>query len=160
MTHATYHKILVPLDSSDWAERALPHATQAARLHNAEVILLTAIKPSMHNYSDQMALAGVTEISDQIKPGAESYLKGLRYQLRKEGVMARCVIVEGDDPARAICTVARQEAVDLVVMSTHGRKGLARLLYGSVAYQIMRKLRVPVMLVRPEHTEVRGKAIA
>lgn len=160
MNHPTYHKILVPLDCSDLAERALPRAVETARQHDAEVILLTAIRPSMSSYTDQMTLAGVTGISDQIRPDAESYLKGLRYQLRKEGVKTDCVIVESHDPARAICQVARQEAVDLVVMSSHERKGLARLLHGSVAHQIMRRLNVPVMLVRPERTEVREQAIA
>ncbi len=148
-----YKKILVPVDGSDWAERAIPHASRIARNNNAELILLTAYQKPMAEYQDQMALANVTEISDQIRERARNYMLGLRNELRAEGVNASYVIVEGKPPAETICDFVEEEGIDLVVMSTHGRTGLARFLFGSVAQKVLQTVRVPVMLVRPRSAE-------
>lgn len=149
----TYKKILVPVDGSDWAERAIPHASQIARNHNAELVLLTAYQKPMHEYQDQMALANVTPISDQIRDRARNYMQGLRNQLRIEGVNASYVIVEGRPPAETICDFVDDEGIDLVVMSTHGRTGLARFLFGSVTQKVLQTVRVPVMLIHPDQEE-------
>jgi nucleotide-binding universal stress UspA family protein len=148
-----YKKILVPLDGSEWAERALPYAGDIARTHDAELVLLTVYKRPMNDYADQMELASVTEISDQIRERAKNYMVSLRNQLRAEGINVSYIIVEGGTPAETICDYAANEDVDLVVMSTHGRTGLARFLFGSVAHKVLQKVRVPVMLIRPDAQE-------
>ncbi len=153
MNAVTYRKILVPLDGSGWAERAIPHAMHIARSQGARLILLHVYRPPMYEYIDQIALAGVTEIADQIRERAESYLLGLRNELRQQGLNADYVILEGLSPAAAIADFVKTEGVDLVVMSTHGRTGLARFLFGSVAQKIVQSVSVPVMLVRPDEPE-------
>ncbi len=157
MTQTDYTKILVPLDGSGWAERAVPHAAEIARNHDAELVLLHVYQPPMAEYVDQIALAGVTEIADQIRERAESYLVGLRNQLRQQGINASYAVVEGGKPAAVICDFVRDEGIDLVVMSTHGRTGLARFLFGSVAQKVLQSVRVPVMLIRPDEPE--GKEV-
>lgn len=149
----TYHKILVPLDGSGWAERAVPHAARLARNHDAELMLLHVYQPPMHDYADQMALAGVSDIADQVRERAEQYLIGLRNELRQQGVNAQYIIIEGRSPAATICDFVRDEGIDMVVMSTHGRTRLARFLFGSVAQKIIQSVRVPVMLIRPGEAE-------
>lgn len=151
-----YKKILVPLDGSDWAEKALPHASRIARNHGAELVLLTAYQKPMHEYQDQMALANVTEISDQIRGRANNYMVGLRNNLRSEGLKVSYVIVEGRPPAVTICDFVEEEGVDLVIMSTHGRTGLARFLFGSVAQKVLQTVRVPVMLIRPDQESAKA----
>ncbi|GAB4575323.1 MAG: universal stress protein [Anaerolineae bacterium] len=146
----TYRRILVPLDGSDWSESAIPHAIQIARSHDAEIILLTAYQKPMHEYEDQMALANVTQISDQIRDRARNYMMARRNELRAQGVNASFIIVEGKPPADAICEYVEQENIDLVIMSTHGRTGLARFLFGSVAQKVLQAVRVPVMLIHPD----------
>jgi nucleotide-binding universal stress UspA family protein len=153
MNASMYSKILVPLDGSTWAERALPHASRIARNHNAELVLLTVYQMPMRDYTDQMALAGVTEISDQLHERAKNYVTSQRNKLRNEGVNASYVLIEGGSPADKICDFVASEDIDLVVMSTHGRSGLARFLFGSVAQKVMQAVRVPVMLIRPEEPE-------
>ncbi len=155
MTSPTYTKVLVPLDTSDWAERALPHASEIARANNAELVLLHVIQTHTSEYTPQVTLAGMDELSDQNTAQVKAYLQGLRNQLKIEGVKAHYAIVESRKPAETICEFASEEDIDLIVMSTHGRTGLARFLFGSIAHKIMQTVRVPVMLVRPEHAEIR-----
>ena len=153
MSQATYSKILVPLDGSTWAERAIPHAMRIARDNEAELILFTVYQLPMREYMDQMALAGVTEISNQIRERAKNYMSSMRSKLRNEGVNVSYQLVEGSSPAEKICDFVTHEGVDLVVMSTHGRTALARFLFGSVAQKVMQAVRVPVMLIRPDEAE-------
>lgn len=145
-----YAKILVPLDGSNWAEQAIPHAREIARNHGAELLLLTAYQKPMHEYQDQMELAQATSISDQIKARADNYMIGLRNELRAESVNASYVIVEGKPAAAAICDFVAEEGIDLIVLSTHGKTGLARFLFGSVTQKVIQQVRCPVMLIRPD----------
>lgn len=153
MSQPMYNRILVPVDGSRWGERALPHAAKIARNHDAELILLTVYKLPMVEYEDQMTLAGATPISDQIRERAVNYMTSVRNQLRQEGVNATYIIVEGTSPAEEIRKYVEAEDIDLVVMSTHGRTGLARFLFGSVANKVLQTVRVPVMLIRPDEAE-------
>lgn len=157
MPQPIYSKILVPVDGPGWSERAVPHAARIARTNKATLILLHVHKPPMHDYIDQMALAGVMDVVDQARERAEQYLTGLTNQLKQESVDAHFAIVDGVSPAAAICDYITHEDIDLVVMSTHGRTGLGRFLFGSVARKVMNNVRVPVMLIRP--TEPEGKEV-
>lgn len=150
---ATYFKVLVPLDGPGWAERAIPHAMRVARSCDAELILLHVYKPPMHDFTDQIALAGATDYDHDIKERIEQYLTSKQNELTAVGINAHYAIVEGTSPAAAICDFINRENIDLVVMSTHGRSRLARFLFGSVAQKVMQSVRTPVMLVRPNEAE-------
>jgi nucleotide-binding universal stress UspA family protein len=146
-----YQRIVVPLDGSRWSESAIPRAAELARVHDAELILLHVYQPKGGDYADQWALAGQQRIADQPYEQMQEQLIALRNSLRQEGLRAREVIIRGGSPAQAICDyVETEEGISLVVMSTHGRTGLARWLMGSVAQQVLKHARCPVMLVQPE----------
>ena len=146
-----YQRIVVPLDGSRWSESAIPRAAELARVHDAELVLLHVYQPRGSDYADQWALAGQQQIADQAYEGMQEQLVALRNSLRQEGLRAREVIIRGGNPAQAICDyVEAEEGISLVVMSTHGRTGLARWLMGSVAQQVIKHARCPVMLVQPD----------
>ncbi|MCZ2096618.1 MAG: universal stress protein [Anaerolineae bacterium] len=146
-----YQKILVPLDGSGWAQRAVPHAVDIARSHDgSEVILLNVFTPPAREYADQIALAGANDQAQPTREQMKQYLIGLRSELRGEKVTVRTHLIEGTGVARLICDYVVSEGIDLVVMSTHGRTGLSRLLFGSVAKSVMECLDVPVLLVQPD----------
>ncbi len=149
----TYRQIVVPLDCSTWAKAAIPQAAQIARKHHSELILLHVYQSPVIEYADQIALAGMGRIAEQSRAYIEGYLVSLRNQLRQEGVNARYVILEGRSPADAICDFVDAENIDLVVMSTHGRTGLSRMLFGSVAQKVMQNVRARVILIRPDELE-------
>jgi nucleotide-binding universal stress UspA family protein len=145
-----YKKILVPLDGSGWAGRVIPDAVDIARSNESELILLHIYTPPAREYTDQIALAGQGDQIETAREQAENYLIGLRTELRSEHLEVRTHIIEGVGVARLICDFVRSEGIDLIMMSTHGRSGLARLLFGSVAREVMECSDVPVMLIQPD----------
>ncbi|MDL1899633.1 universal stress protein [Anaerolineae bacterium CFX9] len=147
---ARYRKIVVPLDGSGWSQRAVPHAIDIARASGAEVILLHIFRPPGREYLDSITLGGGDSQIQQLREQAKQYLIGLRTELRQEKCTVRTQFIEGADVPTMICEYVRNEGADLVVMSTHGRSGLSRLVFGSVAQATMECLDVPVLLVKPD----------
>lgn len=151
LVRPSYQKIVVPLDGSRWSESAIPRAVELARVHGAELILVHVYPSHLADYADQWALAGQQQIADQAVEQMHEQLIALRNRLRQEGLRAREVLIRGSNPAQAICDfVESEDGISLVVMSTHGRTGLARWLVGSVAQSVLKCARCPVMLVHPE----------
>lgn len=145
-----YKKIVVPLDGSGWSERAIPHAVDIARNNNAELILLHVFRPPTHEFTDQIALAGQEGQIQNLREEVKQYLIGLRSTLRSENTEVRIQFIEGAGIASLICDYVNDEGCDLVVMSTHGRTGLGRFLFGSITHKVMECVKVPVLLVRPD----------
>ncbi|MCK6578274.1 MAG: universal stress protein [Anaerolineae bacterium] len=150
MPESRYKKILVPLDGSGWAQRAVSHAVDLARGNDAELILLHVFRPPAWEYADQIALAGQESQLQQARNQMKQYLIGVRSELRDENLRVRTHLIEGSAVAHLICDYVKAEGVDLIVMSTRGRSGLARVLFGSVAREVMECVDVPVMLVQPD----------
>lgn len=135
-----YHTILVPLDGSSLAECALPNAERLARAAGARMLLVRATTARGVPGGDP------AEAQARAVRQAESYLAEIADQLGGPGVVETAVFY--GDPAEAILTEVNLRHADLVVMATHSRVGLDRLVYGSVAEAIMSHSPVPVLLVR------------
>lgn len=149
-TTSRYDKILVPLDGSGWSQRAVPHAVDIARDNQSELILLHVFRAPAYEYTDQLALAGQDALASTAREDIKQYLIGLRTELRDEKLTVRTHLIEGSSVAHLICNYVNSEGIDLIVMSTHGRSGIARFLFGSVTNQVMQCVRVPVLLIHPE----------
>jgi nucleotide-binding universal stress UspA family protein len=132
--------ILLPLDESPLAERALIYASMLARRHDARVVLVEAVHAHTRPGADP------SESQVEVTSDAEEYLKTASERLSADGIVNETHIYY-DDPVHAILDAAVRQRADLIVMSTHGRGGLSRMLYGSVADQILRRASVPVLLV-------------
>ena len=146
-----YQHIVVPMDGSGWSESALPRAIELARIHDAELVLLHVYQSKAGDYAGQWALAGQQQIADQAYDEMQAQLVAIRNRLRAEGLKAREVLVRSNNPAQAISEfVESEDGISMVVMTTHGRTGLARWLVGSVAQQVLKTARCPVTLVRPD----------
>ena len=146
------NKILVPLDGSDMAEAAISEALQMARSDASLLILVRA--------ANARILPGADVIGAQILAvrEAENYLTAVKDKLEKEGAGRVETHVWYGPAAPAIVEAARVHKVDLIVMSTHGRSGLGRLIFGSVAESVLRGTRVPILLVRPTGAPVEPPA--
>ncbi|MBI5930711.1 MAG: universal stress protein [Chloroflexi bacterium] len=147
---ATYQKIVVPLDGSGWSERAVSYATKIALENDAELILLHVYHSPLAEYADTLALSNQGEMVNNERDEIKRYLIAIRNDLRSQGVKVRGHIINGRDPAYNIINYVRGEGADLVVMSSHGRTGLAKFFFGSVASKVMQGLDVPVLLVHPD----------
>jgi len=143
-----YKKILVPLDGSALAERAIWHAEEIARGADAEILLLQAVFVPMPVVPEP-ALLTEGKVLEEGGRRASEYLDRVASELRAAGRNVRTVIDERP-PADAILHVAEQEKVDLIVMSTHGRSGLSRLVMGSIAENVLRRTARTIMFVKPE----------
>lgn len=147
-----YRKILVPLDGSTLSELALPHAEALARHFDSEVVLTRVCQPVTLPVELYPAMAGVSydyqlDLQAQVEKEVETYLVDWQKKLQRAEVKCRHVILEGFVP-ESILKIAETEAVDLIVMSTHGRSGLSRWVYGSVAAKVLQAASCPVFLVR------------
>jgi len=135
--------ILVPLDGSILAETALTPAVDLAREHGARLVLLRAAE------AHSLPMADPTEAQVQAVRAAEDYLTDARGRVGRAGVGDVDTSVWYGAPVEAIVEAARYRRADLIVMSSHGRSGLGRLVLGSVAETVLRATRVPILLIRP-----------
>lgn len=145
----TFDKILVPLDGSRFAEAALPKAVELVRNNpDATLILLRA--------AEATTFPGVDPIAAQVSvvQEAEDYLETVAARLREDGVSGVKTSVWYGAAAPSILEAARIANPDLIMMSTHGRTGIGRLIVGSVAESVLRGTRTPIFLVRVEGTPV------
>lgn len=147
-----YHKILVPLDGSTLSELAIPHAVALARYFESEVILTRVCQPVALPIELYPAMAGVSydyqlDLQTQLEKEVKAYLADWHKKLQMAEVKCRQVTLEGFVP-ESILSIAETEAVDLIVMSTHGRSGLSRWVYGSVAAKVLQAAPCPIFLVR------------
>jgi nucleotide-binding universal stress UspA family protein len=140
--------LIVPLDGSDLAQRALPYAAAVARRTGASLRLVRASFASAPLGDESVAAARLVESGERAaRREAEADLQATAAELRGRGLDVDTVT----EPGVAADLILREaEAADLVVMSTHGRGGLARLLYGSVADAVVRRCTAPILLVPPE----------
>lgn len=150
MAESRYKKILVPLDGSGFAQRAVSHAIDIARATDGEIILVNVFTPPAYQYSDQLALAGQETQLEAAREAMKQYLIGVRSQLRDQNIKARTHLIEGQAVAHLIADYVRAEAIDLVVMCSHGHTGIVKFLFGSVAREVMERVQVPVLLVQPD----------
>jgi nucleotide-binding universal stress UspA family protein len=135
-----YSTILVPLDGSALAERALPYAVTLARASHARLSLVRAA------LAHTLPGAEPSEAQVAVVQRAERELEATAESLRSAGLTVETHVYY-DEAARAIVDATERQGVDLVVMSTHGRGGLGRWVYGSVADRVLRRMAAPVLLV-------------
>jgi nucleotide-binding universal stress UspA family protein len=133
--------ILHPTDFSAAAHYALELAYSLARDHGARVVLLHVVEPPF--YGDEPLL--LTSTLGNLRKEAENWFSTLP---RPKGeIETKEVIAEGD-PVREVLRVAAEEQADFIVLGTHGRTGISRLLMGSVAENIIRRASCPVLAVK------------
>jgi nucleotide-binding universal stress UspA family protein len=137
-------RILVPLDGSDLAERALPLAMLLAGRAEAEVILTHVVAAL-----DDPSGGGADGALDLAREQARAYLHEVSQRLVEPGVTLHTDVRVGL-AAEGILAAADARRADLIAMSTHGRGGLGRLVYGSVADRVARGASAPVLLARAD----------
>lgn len=133
--------ILVPLDGSFLGELALTPAVDLARDKGAKLVLLRAAEA-------HTTVADPTEAQVAVVREAEEYLAGVRTRVVDGGLAEVETSVWYGPPAEAIVEAARYRSADLIVMSSHGRSGLGRLVLGSVAESVLRATPTPILLIR------------
>jgi nucleotide-binding universal stress UspA family protein len=144
-----YKKILVPLDGSELAETVLSHIETIALAHEAEVILLRVLP----------ATGVLPATAEAERKAARESLDRAKKRLQEKGINARTTIRHGEDAATEITDYAEVNDVDLIAMSTHGRSGVSRWIFGSVAEKVLRGTNKPILLIRAPGISASGLPI-
>ena len=142
----TPRHILVPVDFSETANHALDFALDLAEALGARVTLMHAYDIVSSIYPEGLILT--TEMASQIQEAASQALEAAAGRARRPGVELTTVLRAGP-PWGEVVALAAESSADLIVMGTHGRRGLKRLLLGSVAERVVRTAPCPVLTVPP-----------
>jgi nucleotide-binding universal stress UspA family protein len=158
-----YERILVPLDGSDLAEAVLAHVIPIAEKFGSDVLILRSVptlaeiigetlpRESFPSSAGQSASVDVARDQYDLQQAeAQAYLEKQRQALAAKGLKVSIELLESSSAAAAILDAAQRTDSDLIAMSTHGRSGLGRAVFGSVADEVLRKAKRPVLLIRTE----------
>lgn len=147
-----HRKIMVPLDGSELAERALEPGMQLADALGGELHLLR-IATSSHQMLETSSMKEVfDEIEDKEVQEADGYLKSKLIGKREDNVFSDVVLAKGT-VAEAILEYASEQGIDMIIMTSHGRTGLQRWVYGSVAEKVLRSACCATMIIRDPKTQ-------
>lgn len=145
-----YKKMLVPIDGSMRSEVVVPHAAATAKALGCSVRLLTVVDLAKNGNGKNVDSAGdeaasVAWIEAQIEQ-AESYMHPVAERFADHGLRAEMEVRFGS-PGEEIIKAATEYGSDIIAMATRSRRGLARLVFGSVADEVLRESHVPVLLI-------------
>lgn len=140
-----YDRILVPTDGSDGVERAVQHAVDLAVEHGATVHALYVVNSA--SYAGMPMESSWEGIDEMLRADATDAVEMVRAVADDFDVPVETAVIDGT-PSSEIVRYAEEEGCDLIVMGTHGRGGIDRLLLGSVAEKVVRGSSIPVLTVR------------
>jgi nucleotide-binding universal stress UspA family protein len=148
-----FKNILVPTDGSAMSRRAVARAVRLAKDQKARVTGLwvgPAWEPNLYAYDNDVppGFVSPTQHAAHIKRAADRYLAPVKNAAVAAHVPCNCIYVQGSFPYIEIIKAARRSRCDLIVMASHGRRGISRLLLGSVASKVLAHAGIPVLVCR------------
>lgn len=155
-----FNKIMVCLDGSELAEQIMPYATEQALHFSSKVVLLRVVSLSAAMITPVPGVEPIPFPSvsmEQLQEKytkAENYLEGIANPLREKGLDVECAVLSERPAGEAIISYADENEIDLILMATHGRGGLSRVVLGSVADHVLRESGLPILVIKPRHLEV------
>jgi len=144
-----YEILLIPLDGSNLCHYAVDAAVPLAKAFQSRVVLLSALDFNAGLFNIYYESYSPEALAREIREHLQAVLQKAWDRLAAEGIHAETVIEEGEAP-QVILERARTEGADLIVMTSHGRKGAKRLFLGSVTEAVLRESPCPVLVVRPD----------
>ena len=142
-------RILCPTDFSEFSEKAYDYALSLARHYGSEVLLQHVVRPLTLGYPEYAIPDSVGEFYGELRGHAEEQLREFAKVRTQAGPSTRVIVDEGA-ATDCILALAKEQAVDLIVMGTHGRRGFERLALGSVTEKVLRKSTCSVLVVRKQ----------
>jgi nucleotide-binding universal stress UspA family protein len=146
-----YKRILVATDGSKLSQQAVAHAIELADLSGADVVALKVVPSYPQTYFEggvALAAAEVSRIEKQWQEEAQQVVNAVKSAGQLREVKVKTVTVKSDLIAETIIAVAKRNKCDLIVMASHGHRGLRRLLLGSETQQVLTHSHTPVLVLR------------
>ena len=146
-----YKRILVATDGSTLSKKAVTSAIELAALANAELVALKVVPRYPQSYFEGAIVLQAEEVSRVEKQWAEdgqAVVDAVQKAALAQGVKAKAITVKSDFVSDAVIAAAKKHKCDLIVMASHGRRGIKRLLLGSETQQVLTHSHVPVLVLR------------
>jgi nucleotide-binding universal stress UspA family protein len=147
-----HRHILIPTDGSDLSRNAIGYGMALAKSANAKVTVLTVTTP-FHTFALESAM--VTDTPEQYKRRmaalAAKYLDEAKEAASAAGVSCETLHLDHDQPYTAIIETAARKSCDLIVMASHGRRGISAIVLGSETVKVLTHSTIPVLVVRAPH---------
>jgi nucleotide-binding universal stress UspA family protein len=144
-----YKHLLIATDGSELAQKAIDHGLALTKALNAKVTAVTVTEPWTSVVTGEMAIAFSVDLYEQgAAASAEQILSCVRASARNAGLACETLHVKDQFPAEGIIEAAKLHGCDLIVMASHGRRGLSRLLLGSQANRVVTQSTIPVLICR------------
>ena len=141
------NKVLIPLDDSVFSLNVLPHVTRLLEPDKTDLYLLH-VEPNPESITvDEHVVVYADQAAASVRANTMDTMRPFVHSLEELGFHVTPTVSFGD-PATEIERYAEEKEVDLIAMATHGRRGLARLIFGSVAQEVMNKVEVPILLYK------------
>ena len=155
-----YERILVAIDGSNTSNLALAEAISLAKIHHASLRLVHVIDPIMTytvGWSPRMVPVDFVECEKAVKAAGEKVIADCSATVREAGVRCEAALLAIEKPGQRICDLIEEEVnrwpADLIVIGTHGRRGIRRFFLGSVAEDLTRIASKPVLLIRADNAQ-------
>lgn len=142
-----FENILVPFDLSSLSNNAFKVALDIAQKYNSKITLLTCVEGDAWHHKFYDARADSELLKKQSKT-AKKYMEKLEDSANKVGVKIKLQILKSTSVVKDITTFAKSRKIDLIVMSSHGRTGLDKIILGSVANGVIQRSTIPVLLIK------------
>ncbi|MBM2831028.1 MAG: UspA domain protein [Dehalococcoidia bacterium] len=147
-----YQKVLVPLDGSKLAECVLPHVEAIAQGCQAKKVVFVRVAEPLQvlvtGADFQLSAEEWNRLEAEQKADADNYIKQVVNKLKYNAVVVQGEVLTGGRAADMIADYVQKNGCDLIVIATHGRSGVGRWMWGSVADRILRSVCVPILMVR------------
>lgn len=146
-----YKRILIATDGSALSDKAVEHGLKLAQALNTQVVVMTAVpryKPAYYEGSLVITEPDIRKIEKEWVRQGQALLSSVIEMASQKGLKAKSAVMKSDLIAEAIIAAARKHQCDLVVMASHGRKGLSRVLLGSETHAVLTHSHIPVLVLR------------
>ncbi|MBZ5522799.1 MAG: universal stress protein [Acidobacteriia bacterium] len=144
-----YKNILIPTDGSPLSDNAVSHGIALAKVLGAKVTALTVTVPfQIFTLDTQMVETTAAEYTRSVQERVKTTLNSVATAAKTAGVACETLNVEHEHPYQAIIDTAQSKGCDLVVMASHGRRGVAAVVLGSVTVKVLTHSKVPVLVYR------------
>lgn len=148
-----YARILIASDGSELADRALEHGLQLAKLAGSELTIVTVTEPVTIVGGGYASIAGgvidpLPELIEAQEKAARELLERAAKRAAEHGVTAKTILVDNSFAAEGIVATANEIGAELIIMGSHGRRGLNRLLLGSQTNNVLAHTKIPVLVTR------------
>lgn len=142
------NKILIPTDGTEYSNYAIDYAVSLCKELSAEIVLISVVDIHYEMYDVYSEIHAPAQIDEIIREQVNKSLNKNAAAIQESGVAVRKILKVGDVIQEILNTVS-EEGVDLIVIGTHGRKGISRFLLGSTTEKLIRSATCPVLTVRP-----------